>query len=152
MAEQIKMGLVGCGGMSGAHMGGYRHLWEKDIKDYQIVAACDIARERAEERAHQAHEFQGGSKPAVYTELNEMLDKHPELECVDICALHSAHHELAVPALEAGLHVIIEKPFGITMRACKLMMDAAEKNDKIVSVAENYRLARIQRARPMGRR
>ena len=147
MAERIKMGLVGCGGMSGAHMGGYRNLWEKGIRDYDIVAACDIELERAEERANQAHEFQGGTKPAVYTELDEMLTKHPELACVDICALHSAHHTLAVPALDAGKHVIIEKPFGITMRACKLMMEAAEKNDKIISVAENYRLARSQRTR-----
>ena len=96
---------------------------------------------------HQAQEFQGGTKPAVYTELDEMLAKHPDLACVDICALHSAHHTLAVPALDAGKHVIIEKPFGITMRACKLMMDAADRNDKIISVAENYRLARIQRTR-----
>ena len=145
--ERIKMGLVGCGGMSGAHMGGYRELWSKGIKDFEIVAACDIAVERAEERAHQAQEFQGGTKPAVYTELDEMLAKHPDLACVDICALHSAHHTLAVPALDAGKHVIIEKPFGITMRACKLMMDAADRNDKIISVAENYRLARIQRTR-----
>lgn len=145
--ERIKMGLVGCGGMSGAHMGGYRELWSKGIKDFEIVAACDIAVERAEERAHQAQEFQGGTKPAVYTELDEMLAKHPDLACVDICALHSAHHTLAVPALDAGKHVIIEKPFGITMRACKLMMEAADRNDKIISVAENYRLARIQRTR-----
>ena len=145
--ERIKMGLVGCGGMSGAHMGAYRQLWSKGLRDFEIVAACDIAEERAEERANQAHEFQGGTKPAVYTELDEMLAKHPDLECVDICALHSAHHTLAVPALNAGKHVIIEKPFGITMRACQLMMEAAERNDKIISVAENYRLARIQRTR-----
>ena len=67
MAERIKMGLVGCGGMSGAHMGGYRQLWSAGIRDYEIVAACDIAEGRAEERANQAQEFQGGTKPAVYT-------------------------------------------------------------------------------------
>ena len=100
--ERIKMGLVGCGGMSGAHMGGYRELWSKDVREFDIVAACDIDKGRAENRANEAHAFQGGTKPAVYTELDEMLDKHPDLECVDICALHSAHHVLAVPALEAG--------------------------------------------------
>ena len=147
MAERIKMGLIGCGGMSGAHMRAYEELWSKGLRDYEIVAACDIVSESAEERASQAHAFQGGTKPAVYTELDEMLAQHPDLECVDICALHSAHHTLAVPALEAGKHVIIEKPFGITMRACKLMMDAADRNDKIISVAENYRLARLQRTR-----
>lgn len=147
MSDRLKMGLVGCGGMSGAHKDGYRELWSNNLKCYDIIAACDIDRERAETRANQAHEFQGGTKPAVYTELAEMLSKHPELDCVDICALHSAHHILAVPALEAGKHVIIEKPLGITMRACQLIMDAADKNGKILSVAENYRLDRTQRAR-----
>ena len=84
----LKMGLVGCGGMSGAHMRGYEELWSKGIQDFEIVAACDIVSEHAEERANQAHAFQGGGKPAVYTELDEMLAKHPDLECVDICALH----------------------------------------------------------------
>ena len=141
------MGLIGCGGMSGAHMRGYQELWSKGIKSFDIIAACDIDASRAEERATQAHEFQGGTKPAVYTDVEEMLTKHSDLDCVDICALHSAHHTLAVTALEAGTHVIIEKPLGITMRACKLILDAAEKNGRILSVAENYRLDRVQRAR-----
>ena len=147
MSDRIKMGLLGCGGMSGAHMRGYQELWSKEIKSFDIVAACDIDASRAEERATQAHEFQGGTKPGVYTEVEEMLSRHPDLDCVDICALHSAHHTLAVTALQAGKHVIIEKPLGITMRACKLIVDAAEKNGHILSVAENYRLSKDQRAR-----
>lgn len=147
MSDRIKMGLIGCGGMSGAHMQGYQELWSKGIKTFDIVAACDIDANRAEERATQAHEFQGGTKPAVYTDVEEMLSRHSDLDCVDICALHSAHHTLAVTALAAGAHVIIEKPLGITMRACKLILDIAEKNERILSVAENYRLARDQRAR-----
>lgn len=147
MPDRVKMGLIGCGGMSGAHMRGYQELWSNGITTFDIIAVCDIDVNRAEERANQAHEFQGGTRPAVYTDVEDMLTKHPELDCVDICALHSAHHTLAVAALEAGMHVIIEKPLGITMRACKLILDAAEKNQRILSVAENYRLARDQRAR-----
>ena len=60
MPDQLKMGLLGCGGMSGAHMRGYQELWSKGIKSFDIVAACDIDANRAEERATQAHEFQGG--------------------------------------------------------------------------------------------
>lgn len=147
MADRLKMGLIGCGGMSGAHMRGYQELWSKGLKLFDIVATCDIAVERAEERANQAHTFQGGTKPAVYKDINEMLAKHTELDCMDICSLHNAHHTLAVPAFEAGLHVIIEKPLGVTMRACKMMLEAAEKAGKVFSVAENYRLDRSQRAR-----
>ena len=57
MSDRLKMGLVGCGGMSGAHMGGYRELWAKDLKLFDIVAACDIDVSRAETRANEAHEF-----------------------------------------------------------------------------------------------
>ena len=73
MAERIKMGLVGCGGMVwGAHGWLPPTLVEGKSGILKIVAACDIAVERAEERANQAHEFQGGTKPAVYAELDEM--------------------------------------------------------------------------------
>ena len=76
-----------------------------------------------------------------------MLNNHPEIDCVDICTLHSEHHGLATQALQAGKHVIIEKPLGITMRAGKQILDAATANNRILSVAENYRLSRHERAR-----
>ena len=51
MSDRLKMGLIGCGGMSGAHMRGYQDLWSKGLKSFDIVAACDIDASRAEERA-----------------------------------------------------------------------------------------------------
>jgi len=147
MPERLKMGLIGCGGMCGAHIGGYRNLWKADLKLFDIVAACDIEEGRAQTRANEAHEFQGGTKPAVYKDVETMLDKHPDLDCVDICTLHRAHHTTAVPCLEADKHVIIEKPMAITMRACRVMLNAAEKSGKVLSVAENYRLSPHERAR-----
>ena len=73
MAERIKMGLVGCGGMSGAHMGGYRELWSKDVREFDIVAACDIDKGRAENRANEAHEFQGGTNLLSIRNLTRCL-------------------------------------------------------------------------------
>lgn len=144
--EPIKLALIGCGGMAGAHVKGLRALWERDIKVFEVVATCDIVEERARERARQAEEFQGNAVQ-VFTDFHQMLDKLPEIEAVDICTLHSEHHTIAVPCLEAGKHVIIEKPLGITMRACKLMLGAAIKSRKVLAVAENYRLAPHERAR-----
>ena len=48
MAERIRLAMLGCGGMSGAHMRGLKILWENDIKIFDIVATCDIVEERAE--------------------------------------------------------------------------------------------------------
>ncbi|MBP94502.1 hypothetical protein CMK18_00970 [Candidatus Poribacteria bacterium] len=145
--SQLKVGLIGCGGISGAHMGGYRELWDRDFRLFDIVAAADVNIDAANTRAGEAQEIQGGNKPKAYDTVAEMLDKHPEIDCVDICTLHSEHHGLATQALQAGKHVIIEKPLGITMRAGKQIIDAATTNNRILSVAENYRLSRHERAR-----
>ncbi|HID55826.1 TPA: Gfo/Idh/MocA family oxidoreductase, partial [Candidatus Poribacteria bacterium] len=144
--EPIKIALIGCGGMSGAHMNAFRALWNKELKLFDIVATCDVVEERAQERAKQAEEFQG-KKPSIFTDFQDMLDKIPDIEAVDICTLHSEHHSIAVPCLDAGKHVIIEKPLGITMRACKLMLDASVKAQRVLAVAENYRLSVHERMR-----
>lgn len=145
MADKVKIAMVGCGGMSGSHMGGYRNLYEEDICNFEFVATCDINRDAAEARANQAEELQD-FKPNIYEDVNEMLDKEPEIEAVDICAYHRTHHELACACLNAGKHVIIEKPLGITMKACRLIVETARNNDRILAVAENYRRSPGQRA------
>jgi predicted dehydrogenase len=145
MAEKIKMAMLGCGGMSGAHMRGLKILWEKDIKIFDITATCDIVEDRAAGRAKEAAEFQD-TVPNVYTDVMEMLDKEPDLDAVNICSLHRAHHTLAVPCLDAGKHVIIEKPLAITMRTGRLILDAAQRNNKVLAVAENYRRSPSHRA------
>jgi len=77
--------LIGCGGMSGSHK-----LWEKELRLFDIDA------NRAKERAGQAHDFQGGPKPAVYTAVEEMLAKSSNLDCVDICAPHTQRRQVYI--------------------------------------------------------
>jgi predicted dehydrogenase len=145
MSEKIRMAMLGCGGMSGAHGNGLKELWEKDIKTFDIVATCDIVEANAKARAEQIMAFQG-KMPKIYTSVEDMLKNESDLDAVDICSVHRAHHILAVPCLEAGINVIIEKPLGITMRACNLIVDTAKKNNKVLAVAENYRLSQSHRA------
>ncbi|MDA1191204.1 MAG: Gfo/Idh/MocA family oxidoreductase [Candidatus Poribacteria bacterium] len=146
MANKVRIALVGCGGISGAHMHGYRDLAEKGILDFEFVATCDVNRNAAETRANEAAQLQDGRKPTVYEDVNELLANEPDVEAVDICALHRVHHDLAVAALNAGKHVIIEKPLGVTMKACALILEAARRNNRILAVAENYRRSAGQRA------
>lgn len=146
MSERVRIGLVGCGGMSGAHMNAYKALWEKNVRQFEIIAACDIEESRAKKRAEEAQAFQGGPPPSVYKELEAMLKNEKNLEAADICSLHRNHHTLAIPCLEAKKHVIIEKPLGITMRTCRLMIEAAQKNNCVFAVAENYRRSPAERA------
>jgi len=143
--EPVKLALIGCGGIAGAHVRALRELRENDVELFDVIAACDVVEKNAQERAAELEEFQA-QKPAVFTDLEKMLDKANDLEAVDICTLHSEHHTLGVPCLEAGKHVLIEKPLGITMRAGKQILDASLKARRVLAVAENYRRSPEQRA------
>jgi predicted dehydrogenase len=145
MAEPVRLAMLGCGGMAGAHRKGYEALWKADRREFEIVATCDIDRKRAEAMADAVAQFQG-KRPRVWDEAAAMLAGSPEVEAVDIVTVHRAHHTLAIACLEAGKHVVIEKPLAITLRAGKAMMDTAARAGCLLAVAENYRRAPDQRA------
>ena len=142
--EKINIGLIGCGGIAGSHVEGFRILSTRGLKVFDVKAVCDVIKENAEEKADLISYFQG-FKPNVYVDFEKML-REESLDAVDICLPHNLHHIVAVRCLEKDLHVIIEKPLGITMRAAKLIVDEATKRNKVLAVAENYRRAPRERA------
>ena len=145
MSNVLQMGLIGCRGIMGAHVNGLRQLWEKGYKSCVIPAVCDCDLSRAENIARSIEEWQG-AKPRVYADFREMLEKEPEMQAVDLALVHRVHHTVAVPCLEAGKHVTIEKPLGLTMRACHAIINAAKQNNCVLQTAENYRRAPEERA------
>ncbi|RLG98060.1 hypothetical protein DRO29_01755 [Candidatus Bathyarchaeota archaeon] len=142
--EKLRIALIGCGGIAEAHLNGYKDLHNRGLEVFDLTAVCDISREMAETKAEKIKAFQG-RKPNVYTDLGDIL-KNESLDAVDICTPHNTHHQVASACLRHGLHVIIEKPLGITMRAARLIIDEAEKRGKILAVAENYRRTPENRA------
>jgi predicted dehydrogenase len=145
MAEPVRLAMIGCGGMAGAHRQGLEALWSADRREFEVVAAVDVEVSRAEAMAESVEEFQG-KRPRVYRDVAEMLAGSPEVEAVDIVTVHREHHPLAVACLEAGKHVIVEKPLAITLRAGKQMIDAAARAGRLLAVAEQYRRSPDQRA------
>lgn len=141
----VRMGMVGCGGMAGAHRKALAELWGAGLKDIEVGAACDPDRERASVLAAAVEEHQG-SAPPVFESVEAMLDGAKDLDAVDICTAHRLHHTIAKACFEAGKHVTIEKPLALTMRAARLILDAAESSGKILQVAENYRRSPAHRA------
>ena len=144
--EPLRLALVGCGSMAGAHVQGLQELRQAGIDDIEVVACCDQVEEAARQKAAEVAGFQRG-KPAVHTDVDEMLMRVDDLDAVDICAPHSQHHVLAVACLEEGKHVIIEKPLAITLRAGRRILEAAVDNRCQLAVAENYRRSPGERAR-----
>ncbi|MEW6756025.1 MAG: Gfo/Idh/MocA family oxidoreductase [Candidatus Latescibacterota bacterium] len=144
--EPVRLAVVGCGGIAGAHVRALCALWEKGQRPLEVVAACDVDEGRARQLAASVAQYQG-QEPAVYTDVRCLLAREERVEAVDICALHSEHHTLAVPCLEAGKDVLIEKPLAITMRAGRAMLEAALRARRLLAVAENYRRSPEERAR-----
>lgn len=145
MADELALALIGCGGMMGAHVNGYKALWEAGLRDFRIVATCDIDAGRADDFAGRIEEFQG-SWPTVYTDTEKMLAAESGLDAVDISVVHNQHHNVAIPCIEGGKHVTIEKPVAITCRSARAMIDAAAKAGRVLQTAENYRRSPEERA------
>ena len=123
--------------MGRRHLAGYAALagagrWRADL-----VAVYDIRPEAAAEAAAEAERVLG-SRPAVHTELSGVLDDRA-IAALDIVTDPASHHTIAVPALASGRHVLCEKPLGLTMRACRAMLDAAQTSGAVLATAENYR-------------
>ena len=136
--EKIRIGLVGCGGMGTRHLYGLRELTQTPFNNVELCALCDIRRENVELAAAEAEKLLG-IRPQIFTDLDEMARKVPDLDAVDVVTDPSVHHEVVCQALDLGLHVMVEKPMAITVRACQRMIEAAKRNNRKLSVAENYR-------------
>jgi len=123
--------------MGRRHLHAYGALRAVGAGGFDLAAVCDQRLGAAEEAAGLAEEILG-SRPAVYSD-NEELISSGAVQALDIVADPSAHHTIAVPALDEGLHVICEKPLGITVRAARAIVDAAARSGAVLATAENYR-------------
>lgn len=137
MKNPIQLALVGCGGISKAHVKGYQDLFERGCREFEVTACVDVNPEAAEERATDIEAYQG-TKPEVFTDVDDFVAQDVA-EAADLCLPHCFHHTVGIPLLEAGLHVMIEKPVGITIRATKALIAAAEAADRILATGEQVR-------------
>ena len=126
-SKKIRIGFVGTGGIAFSHMDAY--LKQPDV---EIVAGSDIVQGRAREFFDIYH------KPEVkcdYKDGIEMInDKSLKLDAVSICTYNSEHASCAIAALEAGLHVLLEKPFTVTLDEAIEVIRAEKKSGKILSI------------------
>lgn len=138
----IPLAIVGCGGMGHRHLFGLAELKEAGWTPFDLVAVCDPVRSNAESLAAEAERLMG-KRPVLVENLAEL--KQLGVEAIDITTTPRFHHALAVEGLELGLHMMVEKPFGLTVRACNAILRASQESKSIVAVAENYRRDPINR-------
>ena len=120
----LNLGLVGCGGMGMRHAHGYIEL-RKHFDSFTLSAVCDRHEEAANGVAS-AVEDATGHRPQIFTDYQDMLASG--VDAVDIVTDTRMHHVFALQAFDAGVHILTEKPMALTMKACRLMRDAAEAN------------------------
>ena len=129
--KQVGIGLIGAGIMgSYGHYPGYVEIPDKA----KVVAICDKAESALNDLAQRS-----GAKP--YTDYVELL-KDPNVDAVDICLPHFLHGRVALAALEAGKHVIVEKPFTMTLEEADKVISTAKQKGLKLMVAENMRFVK----------
>jgi len=126
----VKVGIIGCGKIAQV-----RHIPEYCMnEDAQLAGYYDFNKERA---ASLAEEFGG----RAYDSVEELL-ADPEIDAVSVCAANNAHAEITIKALNAGKHVLCEKPMATTLEDCEAMVEAANKAGKKLMIDQNQRLAK----------
>lgn len=128
--EIYKVALIGCGWIAeDKHVAGL--MANKDI---EIVALCDVAVQKAERLAAMF----GLGNVVIYSDYKKMLEA-VDTEIIHIATPNPLHCEMTVAALEAGNHVLCEKPMAITKVECEKMIEAAKKADKKLTIGYQWR-------------
>ncbi|CAI6083524.1 Gfo/Idh/MocA family protein [Cohnella sp. JJ-181] len=120
--NKLSIGVIGTGSISESHMNAYAAN-----PDAVIVAVCDLNRERADKAAAKY----GASH--IYTDYRELL-ANPEVDAVSICTWNHTHAEIAIAAVKAGKHVLVEKPLSMTVEEAEAVRDAVRATDRILQV------------------
>lgn len=131
MIKTLKIGIVGLGFISDMHMTGY-----SKCPEVEVVAFCDLVLEKAQK----ASVKYGAPGAKLYTDYKKMISEE-KLDAISLCTENNMHAEIAIAALNAGLHVFCEKPMAITGVEADAMVAAAKKNGKKLSVGYQMRFS-----------
>jgi predicted dehydrogenase len=130
MSKILKIGIIGCGGIAtGKHL---PSLVKQS--NAELVAFCDVIQERAEKAA----EKYGVEDAKVYTDFRELL-KDGSLDVIHVCTPNDSHSEITVASLEAGKHVMCEKPMAKTTAQAREMLEAAKRTGKKLTIGYQNR-------------
>ncbi len=141
MGNRVKFAIVGCGRIA------HRHA--EHISNYGVLTSvCDVIQHRAETLANQY-------SAKVFHTIEDLLINDKEADVISICTPNGLHAEHTILALNAGFHVLCEKPMAIDVYDCGTMIQAAEKNNRRLFVIKQNRfnppVAAVKKAIDEGR-
>ncbi len=125
--SDLKIAIVGAGFAARiVHLPGYQGVGQP------VAAICDLDQDVAKSIADRF------SIENVYRDWREMLEKE-QPDVVSVCLPNALHREITIGALEAGAHVLCEKPLAITVQQAHEMFDKAREKGKLLMAAQLYR-------------
>lgn len=123
MADCVRIALIGCGGIAGRHLQSFLAKPECNV-----VALCDISREAAIRRKSEARTVRHDCDPQVSTDYHAVLS-NPDVDAVAVLLPHALHYPVALAALQAGKHVLVEKPMVThAVHGHELIREARQRN------------------------
>lgn len=125
----LNVAVIGAGAIAPAHIQAYLEFPEQCA----IVALCDIYPDKARQRAAEYK-----LEAEIYADYKELL-KRGDIDVISVCTPPYTHADLAIAALDAGKHVIVEKPMASSLAECDAMNEAAGRSGKILSVVAQNR-------------
>jgi UDP-N-acetyl-2-amino-2-deoxyglucuronate dehydrogenase len=144
-ANKIRVGLIGCGAISKRrHITGLTLLKEANLDNFEVTACCDTVEDNLSEVCDyiRVHHHNG---PRQYRDWQDMVCNAP-VDAVVVSLPHGLHHLVGISCLNAGLHVLMEKPFTVTMKTGRALVDAARQAGRILALAVPFRRSPNQRA------
>ncbi len=129
-SDKVRVGIIGCGGIAfGKHLTAL-----KALKNVEMVAFCDIIISKAERAAK---EF-GIPDADVYTDYRELLEDKT-IDVVHVLTPNRSHSFISVDSMEAGKHVMCEKPMAINAVEAKKMVEASKRTGKLLTIGYQNR-------------
>jgi len=125
--NKLRVGVIGCGSIAQ-----HRHLPEYKVnKNVELAAVCDTHQGRVNEVAEKY-------SVAAFTSYEELLSSGT-VDAVSVCTSNNLHAPISIAALEAGLHVLCEKPMATSKQEAEAMIAAEKKSGKKLMIAHNQR-------------
>lgn len=125
--KPIQLGIIGAGNIGNVHIEAF-----KQLPGVHIIAVTDVYLPIAAQRAAE------NQIDKVYPDAQRLLED-PQIDAVVIAVSNEWHAPLAVQALEAGKHVLLEKPMALNVESAKPIVDAERKSGKIVMIPHQMR-------------
>ncbi len=124
--EQVRIGVIGCGGMGQGHI-----KLIKELNEARLTAVSDVDEETAKKVGEE-------NRVPFFSDYQRLIESGL-CDAVLIATPHYFHHEIGIAAFQAGLHVLSEKPITVTVKDADRFLKAAEESGKVFSVMYQQR-------------